>query len=58
MITWKPMDTAPKDGTTVRIPLRFPLGVRAYWDDDLKTWVLAHPLHIESIRDPDYWSPE
>lgn len=41
-VDWQPMETAPKDGRTVRIRMEFPKGVRAYWDNDLERWVLAH----------------
>jgi hypothetical protein len=51
------MATAPKDGTEVTLPLTFPNGVRAYWDEDLKYWVLSRPLHIEAIFHPDQWRP-
>jgi hypothetical protein len=49
------MSEAPKDGTQIRLRLDFAHGVPAYWDDDLKTWVLSRPLHMESIKDPKGW---
>jgi hypothetical protein len=53
---WRPMGTAPKDGTVILVPVR---GYqRVYWCDDLKTWVLSRPLHIESIHEPEGWRPE
>jgi hypothetical protein len=49
----RPIETAPKDGTVITVPL---IGtVRVYWDHELTTWVLCHPLHIESIREPKGW---
>jgi hypothetical protein len=48
---WRPMNEAPKDGTEIRLCLEFPSGVHAYWDDELKRWVLSRPLHIESLHD-------
>jgi hypothetical protein len=55
---WQPMETAPKDGSTVRIRVEFPKGVRAYWCNDLECWVLAHPLHMESVHVPCGWTKE
>ena len=49
----QPIATAPKDGSTVLLPLNE--WVSAYWDAELDTWVLARPLHIESIRSPTTW---
>lgn len=48
-----PIVCAPRDGSVVLLPVNG--WVRAYWDNELQTWVLCHPLHIESIRDPDRW---
>jgi hypothetical protein len=55
---WQPMETAPKDGTEVRLALSYPNGVPAYWCADLKTWVLSRPLHVESIHRPERWKPK
>ena len=52
---WRSIETAPKDGSTVC--LRLSGAVAAYWDAELRTWVLCHPLHIESIRSPQEWKP-
>jgi hypothetical protein len=49
----RPMKTAPKDGTAVVIQLT--TTARAYWDEELKTWVLCRPMHIESVREPKGW---
>lgn len=51
---WQPMATAPKDGSTIIVPLTG--AVRVFWCDELKTWVLNHPLHVESIAHPEGWS--
>lgn len=56
MAEWQPIETAPKDGSVVR--LRLNGGVRAYWDNELQTWVLCNPMHIESIRNPRHWQSE
>lgn len=48
--------SAPRDGSTVLLPVNG--WVRAYWDNELQTWVLCHPLHMESICDPLWWRPE
>jgi hypothetical protein len=58
MSDWQPMETAPKDGRTVKIKVGFPKGVRCYWDSDLERWVLAHPLHMESVHNPLGWMEE
>jgi hypothetical protein len=55
---WKNIANAPKDGTVVILPVAFKNGVRAYWDGELKLWVLCQPIHIESIRQPRGWKPE
>lgn len=57
MIEWQPMDSAPKDGTEVRLRL-LPLGVAAYWDAELECWVLSRPLHLEFVRTPEGWAPK
>jgi hypothetical protein len=49
----RPIDTAPKDGTVIDVPLN--AVVRVYWDPEMQTWVLCHPLHIETIRRPTGW---
>lgn len=52
---WQPMQTAPRDPHKV-VRLKVDIeSVRAYWDEDLNCWVLTHPLHIESIREPKAW---
>ena len=55
---WKPIETAPKDGTVIVIPLQMARGVRAYWDKELETWVLCQPVNVESIREPISWRSE
>jgi hypothetical protein len=51
---WKPMLDAPRDGSliTVRMPK---WEARVYWDDELRTWVLTSPRHLESIARPEGW---
>lgn len=56
MSEWRSMDTAPKDGSTIIIPLTG--HVRCFWCKDLERWVLNNPLHIESVYDPKKWRPE
>ena len=55
MIDWQPIETAPKDGTEIYLPI--PGRVRAFWDDKLQHWVLCRPLHMESLKDPLSWMP-
>ena len=55
MSAWQPIETAPRDGTEVLLPLYDSL--RAYWDEELKRWVLSKPLHMESVANPTQWKP-
>ncbi len=50
----EPIETAPKDGTEVYLELTTKW-VRGYWDDELKTWVLSRPLHIETLKHTGRW---
>lgn len=52
---WQPMDSAPKDGRDVYMPIK--ADVQAYWCKDLLRWVLSRPLHMEFVRDPRGWRP-
>lgn len=52
---YRSIETAPKDGTEVLLPIRF--NARAYWCDDLKKWVLSYPLHMETVPGPTKWLP-
>lgn len=54
---WKTIDTAPRDGTVVKIKVDI-VSVRAYFDYDLDRWVLTHPLHMESVFRPTRWKPD
>ncbi len=54
---WQTMESAPKDGGEVLLQLTFRNGVRAYWDEQLQTWVLSVPCHIESLSRPEGWRP-
>ena len=47
------IETAPKDGTEILLPLE--CNVRAYWCPELETWVLSRPLHVETMADPKQW---
>lgn len=49
----------PKDGSEILIKLRGgETGLLAYWDDELQTFVLSRPLHIESEARPKAWRPK
>lgn len=50
-----PIMDAPKDGSEIYI--RISGKYRAFWDDEMKAWVLSTPVHIESIRNPIEWWP-
>lgn len=46
--TWRPLSEAPREhGKTIRIKIGGE--VNAYWDDELKRFVLNRDWHIESI---------
>lgn len=44
------IENAPKDGREVLFPIEFT--GRAYWDDELKRWVLSYPLHMDFVSNP------
>lgn len=44
------IENAPKDGSDVLFPIEF-IG-RAYWDGELKRWVLAYPIHLDYVNAP------
>lgn len=52
---WRPIESAPKDGTVVRLPLE--THVDAFWCRDLKRWVLVHPLDVQSVYSANRWMP-
>lgn len=52
---WQSGGTAPRDGTEITILLDYPMP--AYWDDELRTFVLSRPLHLESVARPIRWRP-
>lgn len=56
-MSWQLIDTAPKDGTTIRVKLP-ETDVRVFWCSDLKSWVLCSPIHMETVRDPTHWLAE
>jgi hypothetical protein len=49
---WQPIETAPKDGSTIQIPIKGQ--VPAYWDEELKTWVLVWPQHPRQSEQERY----
>ena len=51
----RPISTAPRDAE-----IKIRVGgwwLPAYWDEELQTFVLSRPVHIESVREPDGWMP-
>lgn len=49
-----PMDEAPRDATTIIVPVEFE--ARCFWCDDLQRWVLNRPHHLE-YANPKKWRP-
>jgi hypothetical protein len=47
------VDRPPQDGSEIVVP--YTLAIKVYWDDDLERWVLAWPLHVESLIDVTRW---
>lgn len=43
----------PKDGTEIIVGIDFT--ARAYWDPELKTFVLCQSLKVETVDDPKRW---
>ena len=55
MSDWQPIETAPKDGTIVRLPV---IGeIRAYWCKDLERWVSVVEQTM-NYASPDRWKPD
>lgn len=57
---WRPMGTAPKDGTAVLLILkgsRYPLTVTAKWRPRIAKWVVAWNDALLSDFHPRYWMP-
>jgi hypothetical protein len=52
--SWQPIETTPKDGSEITVRM-LEWEARVYWDDDLKTWVLVSPMHLESVSNPKEW---
>lgn len=52
---WLDIREAPRDGTEIYIEVGGKC--RAFWDDELQTWVLSQPIHVESVRLPRRYLP-
>ncbi|TAL02650.1 MAG: hypothetical protein EPO08_06460 [Rhodospirillaceae bacterium] len=52
---WLDIAGAPRDGTEVYIEVGG--RCRAYWDAELRTWVLSHPFNVESVSHPLRYLP-
>jgi hypothetical protein len=50
-----PIETAPKDGTEIAVPLTGK--IRVFWCNDLKRWVTARPNPPEKFIEPTHWFP-
>jgi len=44
------IENAPQDGSEVLFPIEFV--ARAYWDKDLKRWVMSFGLHMDYVNAP------
>lgn len=45
------LDAPPRDGSEIIVPIR--LELRCYFDRELQSFVLSHPLRMETIRSLD-----
>lgn len=52
---WQPIETAPKDGTSIYLPVS--TAVRAYWCKDLNRWITDREWRMNHINDPKQWRP-
>jgi len=52
MTEWR-TDKPPLDGTEILIPVD--VEVRAYWDAEMKCFVLSYPLHIDVAHNVTRW---
>lgn len=52
---WQEIELAPKDGSEIYIEIGGK--TRAYWDEELTTWVLSKPYHLEAVKRPRRWLP-
>ena len=57
MTDWQTIDSAPRDGTTVKIPLDIEW-VRAFWSEEVDAWILPQRLIINTIINPKWWKPD
>lgn len=56
MTDWQPIETAPKDGRTIYLPVG-ECAVPAFWCDDLKRWVLVRTWKMDYVENPSGWRP-
>lgn len=53
---WQPIETAPKDGTTIRFRLTHE--VRGYWSEEFGRWVAERTYVFDFVPRPKVWKPE
>ena len=52
----EPIETAPKDGSTVNICIPAHT-VRCFWCDEAKAWITTHEYTRNSVSNPTHWEP-
>jgi hypothetical protein len=54
---WRPLASAPLDGTTVIICAKRVVGEASYWESYGWLWAGASPLTQQKPAEPDLWCP-
>ena len=52
---WQPIETAPKDGTDVILPVSGE--AKAFWSKEEKRWVTVRHYEFDYVDWPDRWKP-
>lgn len=54
---WQPIESAPKDGTSVRVPPQHGRNL-AFWQDGIWWWHSSETTSYAAGPDPGYWLPD